>query len=147
MKSNPSRFTRCMRAHGKEKRIRFPDFRELADELIPYVLTAGFTHIELGTVSEHPLFDSWGYQPVGLYAPSSRYGSPDDFRILWIMSPGGLGVILDWVPAHFPSDDHGLARLDGSSLYEHPDLCRGWHPDWQTCIYDFGAMGSGLSDQ
>ena len=117
----------------------FLTFRELADELIPYVTDMGFTHIELLPVSEHPLFDSWGYQPVGLYAPSSRYGSPDDFRyFVDKCHQKGIGVILDWVPAHFPSDDHGLARFDGSSLYEHPDPRRGWHPDWQTCIYDFG---------
>ena len=117
----------------------FLTFRELADELIPYVTDMGFTHIELLPVSEHPLFDSWGYQPVGLYAASSRYGSPDDFRyFVDKCHQKGIGVILDWVPAHFPSDEHGLARFDGSSLYEHPDPRRGWHPDWQTCIYDFG---------
>ncbi|MFK0573422.1 1,4-alpha-glucan branching protein GlgB [Endozoicomonas sp.] len=117
----------------------FLNFRELADQLIPYVLDMGFTHLELMPVSEHPLFDSWGYQPVGLFAPSSRYGSPDDFRyFVDKCHQKGIGVILDWVPAHFPSDDHGLAKFDGSSLYEHSDSRRGWHPDWQTCIYDFG---------
>lgn len=115
------------------------NLRELADELVPYVTDMGFTHVELLPMSEHPLFDSWGYQPVGLYAPSSRYGSPDDFRyFVNKCHQRGIGVILDWVPAHFPSDEHGLARFDGSSLYEHPDPRRGWHPDWQTYIYDFG---------
>lgn len=117
----------------------FLSYRELADELIPYVLEMGFSHVELLPVSEHPLFDSWGYQPVGLFAPSSRYGKPDDFRYFVDQChKHNLGVILDWVPAHFPNDDHGLAKFDGSSLYEHPDPRRGWHPDWQTCIYDFG---------
>ncbi|MGB1270883.1 MAG: 1,4-alpha-glucan branching protein GlgB [Endozoicomonas sp.] len=117
----------------------FLSFRELAGELIPYVREMGFTHIELLPVSEHPLFDSWGYQPVGLFAPSSRYGGPDDFRVFVDQChQAGIGVILDWVPAHFPNDDHGLVNFDGSCLFEHPDPRRGWHPDWQTCIYDFG---------
>ncbi len=117
----------------------FLNFRELAECLIPYVRDMKFTHIELLPVSEHPLFDSWGYQPVGMFAPSSRYGSPDDFRyFVDCCHRAGIGVILDWVPAHFPEDDHGLAQFDGTSLYEHPDPRRGWHPDWKTCIYDFG---------
>ena len=117
----------------------FLNFRELARELVPYVKEMGFTHIELLPVSEHPLFESWGYQPVGLFAPSSRYGQPDDFRFFVDhCHREGIGVILDWVPAHFPNDGHGLARFDGSALFEHPDPRRGWHPDWQTCIYDFG---------
>lgn len=115
------------------------NFRELADRLVPYVVEMGFTHVELLPISEHPLFDSWGYQPVGLFAPSSRYGSPDDFRYFVDQChQHNIGVILDWVPAHFPSDDHGLAKFDGSCLFEHPDTRRGWHPDWQTYIYDFG---------
>ncbi len=115
------------------------NFRELAGELVPYVKEMGFTHIELLPVAEHPLFESWGYQSVGLFAPSSRYGSPDDFRYFVDQCHReNIGVILDWVPAHFPNDGHGLARFDGSALYEHPDMRRGWHPDWQTCIYDFG---------
>lgn len=123
----------------KKENNEFFNFRELANELIPYVKEMGFSHIELLPVSEHPLFDSWGYQPVGLFAPSSRYGSPDDFRyFVDKCHQKGIGVILDWVPAHFPNDEHGLAQFDGSSLYEHPDSRRGWHPDWKTCIYDFG---------
>lgn len=117
----------------------FLSFSELAGELIPYVQEMGFTHIELLPISEHPLFDSWGYQPVGLFASSSRYGGPDEFRMFVEQChQAGIGVILDWVPAHFPNDDHGLVNFDGSCLFEHPDPSRGWHPDWQTCIYDFG---------
>ena len=117
----------------------FLSFIELADELIPYVTEMGFTHIELLPIAEHPLFESWGYQPVGLYASSSRYGTPDDFRyFVDKCHQNNIGVILDWVPAHFPNDEHGLARFDGSCLYEHPDPRRGWHPEWQTCVYDFG---------
>ena len=123
----------------KDDNSEFLNFRQLAEQLLPYVQEMGFTHIELLPVSEHPLLDSWGYQPVGLFAPSSRFGSPDDFRYFVDQChQAGIGVILDWVPAHFPQDDHGLANFDGSSLYEHPDPRRGWHPDWKTCIYDFG---------
>ena len=100
----------------------------------------GFTHVELLPVSEHPLYDSWGYQPVGLFAPTSRYGSPDDFKyFVDCCHQAGIGVILDWVPAHFPSDEHGLAQFDGTALYEYEDPKRGWHPDWQTHIYNFGS--------
>ncbi|WP_263082027.1 1,4-alpha-glucan branching protein GlgB [Endozoicomonas sp. Mp262] len=117
----------------------FLNYRELAKELVPYVRKMGFTHIELMPISEHPLYDSWGYQPVGMFAPTSRYGSPDDFKyFVDHCHQAGIGVILDWVPAHFPNDDHGLANFDGTALYEHPDPRRGWHPDWKTCIYDFG---------
>ena len=117
----------------------FLNYRQLADKLIPYVKEMAFTHIELMPISEHPLPDSWGYQPVGLFAPTSRYGTPDDFRyFVDRCHQEGIGVILDWVPAHFPTDDHGLVNFDGTSLYEDPNPKRGWHPDWQTCIYDFG---------
>ena len=115
------------------------NYRELAMELVPYVKKMGFTHIELMPVSEHPLYESWGYQPVGMFSVTSRYGSPDDFKFFVDhCHEAGIGVILDWVPAHFPNDEHGLANFDGSPVYEHPDPRRGWHPDWQTCIYDFG---------
>ena len=118
---------------------QFLNFRELADELVPYILDMAFTHVELMPVSEHPLLDSWGYQPVGLFAPSSRFGNSDDFRyFVDRCHQADIGVILDWVPAHFPNDDHGLVNFDGTSLFEHPNPKRGWHPDWQTCIYDFG---------
>ena len=115
-------------------------YRELAEELVPYVKKMGFTHIELMPVSEHPLYESWGYQPVGLFAATSRYGSPEDFKYLVNCCHNeGLAVILDWVPAHFPSDDHGLARFDGSALFEYEDPDKGWHPDWKTHIYNFGS--------
>ena len=123
----------------KDANGEFLNYRQLADQLIPYVKDMAFTHIELMPISEHPLLDSWGYQPVGLFAPTSRYGSPDDFRyFIDRCHQEGIGVILDWVPAHFPTDDHGLVNFDGTSLYEDPNPKRGWHPDWQTCIYDFG---------
>ena len=118
---------------------RFLAYDELADALIPYVLDMGFTHIELLPVSEHPLDASWGYQPIGLFAPTARHGEPEGFkRFVDRAHQSGLCVILDWVPAHFPTDEHGLARFDGAHLYEHPDPRRGFHPDWSTAIYDFG---------
>ncbi|GAB1581150.1 1,4-alpha-glucan branching protein GlgB [Phyllobacterium phragmitis] len=114
-------------------------YDELADQLIPYVKDLGFTHIECMPVSEHPFSGSWGYQPIGLYAPTSRFGSPEDFaRFVDRCHGEGLGVIIDWVPAHFPSDAHGLARFDGTALYEHEDPRLGFHRDWNTLIYNFG---------
>lgn len=114
-------------------------YRELAAELIPYVVDMGYSHIELLPVMEHPFDGSWGYQPLGLFAPTSRFGSPDDFKFFVDQCHQvGIGVILDWVPAHFPEDGHGLARFDGSQLYEYEDPRRGWHPDWNSCIYDYG---------
>jgi 1,4-alpha-glucan branching enzyme len=99
----------------------------------------GFTHLELLPVSEHPLDASWGYQPIGLFAPSRRFGDPEGFaRFVDRAHRAGLGVILDWVPAHFPTDIHGLAHFDGEALYEHPDPRKGFHPDWNTAIFDFG---------
>ncbi len=116
-----------------------PNYRQIADALVPYALDMGFTHIELLPVTEHPYYGSWGYQPTAMFAPTSRYGSPDDFKyFVDRCHRDGLGVILDWVPAHFPTDDNGLRQFDGTSLYEHPDPSRGWHPDWQTLIYDYG---------
>ncbi len=115
------------------------NYRELADTLIPYVLDCGFTHIELLPITEHPLIASWGYQPVGLFAPTSRFGSPDDFRYFVDgCHKAGIGVIMDWVPAHFPSDAHGLGNFDGTSLYEHSDPRQGVHKDWNTLIFNFG---------
>jgi len=114
-------------------------YTELADALIPYVKGLGFTHIECLPVSEHPFSGSWGYQPIGLYAPSSRFGAPEDFaRFVDRCHSDGLGVIIDWVPAHFPSDAHGLANFDGTALYEHADPRLGFHRDWNTLIYNFG---------
>ncbi|MFZ0789699.1 MAG: 1,4-alpha-glucan branching protein GlgB [Chromatiaceae bacterium] len=114
-------------------------YRELARRLVAHVLDLGFTHIELMPVTEHPYDLSWGYQTTGYYAPTSRFGSPDDFR--WFIDychANGIGVILDWVPAHFPKDAHGLARFDGTALYEHEDPRLGEHLDWETLIFNFG---------
>ncbi len=118
---------------------RFLTYDELADQLIPYVSWLGFTHVELLPITEHPLDASWGYQPIGLFAPTSRFGDPAGFaRFVDRAHAANLGVILDWVPAHFPTDAHGLAHFDGGPLYEHWDQRRGFHPDWNTAIYDFG---------
>jgi 1,4-alpha-glucan branching enzyme len=114
-------------------------YRELAQELADYSLDLGFTHVELLPVLEHPFSGSWGYQVTGFFAPTSRFGSPDDFR--WFVDhlhQRGLGVILDWVPAHFPRDDWALARFDGTALYEHDDPRRGAHPDWGTLVFNYG---------
>ncbi len=117
----------------------FLSWDELADRLIPYVVEMGFTHIEFLPVSEHPYDPSWGYQTTGLYAPTARFGEPEGFvRFVDGAHRAGLGVILDWVPAHFPTDAHGLARFDGTALYEHADPRKGFHPDWNTAIYNFG---------
>ena len=114
-------------------------YAELADELSSYALDLGFTHIELLPVMAHPFSGSWGYQVTGYFAPTPRYGSPDDMRaFVDRLHSRGLGVILDWVPAHFPRDDFGLARFDGSALYEHEDPRRGAHPDWGTLVFNFG---------
>ena len=115
------------------------DWHELSERLIPYVKSMGFTHLEFLPVMEHPFGGSWGYQPLGLFAPTSRFGTPHDFaEFVDRCHQADLGVILDWVPAHFPSDAHGLARFDGSALYEHADPREGFHQDWNTLIYNFG---------
>jgi 1,4-alpha-glucan branching enzyme len=117
----------------------FLSYDELADQLVPYVRDLGFTHIELLPITEHPFDASWGYQPTGLYAPTARFGDPAGFaRFVDRAHNAGIGIILDWVPAHFPTDEHGLARFDGTALYEHEDPRRGFHPDWNTAIYNFG---------
>lgn len=116
----------------------FLNYREMADSLVPYLGELGFTHVELMPVMEHPLDDSWGYQVVNYYAPTSRYGSPEDFMYFVDKCHGnGIGVLLDWVPAHFPKDDYGLAMFDGTHLYEHADPRRGYHPDWGTLIFNY----------
>ena len=118
---------------------RWLSYDELADALVPYVVAMGFTHVELMPVNEHPFDASWGYQPVGLFAPTSRFGDPAGFaRLVDRLHGAGIGVIIDWVPAHFPTDAHGLARFDGTALYEHEDPRLGFHPDWNTLIYNFG---------
>jgi 1,4-alpha-glucan branching enzyme len=114
-------------------------YRELAEDLTAYVIEQGFTHVEFLPVAEHPFGGSWGYQVTSYFAPTSRFGSPDDLRYLIdALHQAGIGVIIDWVPAHFPKDDWALARFDGTPLYEHADPHRGEHPDWGTLIFDFG---------
>lgn len=113
-------------------------YREFAESLIPYVKNLGFTHIQLMPVAEHPFDGSWGYQPIGLFAPTSRFGRAVDFKYLIdACHQAGLGVILDWVPGHFPTDAYGLGQFDGTALYEHEDPRRGFHPDWHTLIYNY----------
>ena len=117
----------------------FLSWDELANRLIPYVVGMGFTHIEFLPISEHPYDPSWGYQTLGLYAPSARFGDAEGFaRFVDGAHRAGIGVILDWVPAHFPTDEHGLAQFDGTALYEHADPRKGFHPDWNTAIYNYG---------
>jgi 1,4-alpha-glucan branching enzyme len=116
-------------------------YRELAAPLVEYVRRLGFTHVEFMPVAEHAFYPSWGYQITGFYAPTSRYGTPDDFQFLVnALHEAGLGVIVDWVPAHFPRDDWALARFDGTALYEHEDPRKGAHQDWGTLIFNFGRM-------
>jgi 1,4-alpha-glucan branching enzyme len=118
---------------------RWLSYRELAPMLAEYCTKMGFTHVELLPVSEHPFTGSWGYQTVGYYAATSRYGTPQDFMYLVdVLHQNGIGVIIDWVPAHFPKDDHGLRRFDGTALYEHEDPRKGEHPDWGTMIFNYG---------
>ena len=118
---------------------RYLTYRELADELVDYVSAMGFTHIELLPVSEHPFDGSWGYQPIGMFAPTQRFGNPDDFRyFVDRCHSAGIALIVDWVPAHFPKDEHGLRQFDGTALYEHEDPRKGEHADWGTLIFNFG---------
>jgi 1,4-alpha-glucan branching enzyme len=118
---------------------RWLTYREMAPLLADYVKETGFTHVEILPIMEHPFYGSWGYQTVGYFTPTSRYGTPQDFMFLVDhLHQNGIGVILDWVPSHFPTDGHGLARFDGSHLYEHKDPRRGFHPDWKSAIFNYG---------
>ncbi|ATC97106.1 1,4-alpha-glucan branching protein GlgB [Pseudoalteromonas tunicata] len=128
---------------GSWKRVpdeqnRYLSYQELADQLVPYVKGLGFTHIQLMPISEFPFDGSWGYQPVGLFAPSSRFGTLADFQhLVDACHAANIGLLIDWVPGHFPSDAHGLAKFDGSHLFEHADKRQGYHPDWHTHIYNY----------
>ena len=118
---------------------RFLSYREAADELAAYVLDTGFTHVELMPISEHPFYGSWGYQCTGYLAPTARYGSTQELMVLVdTLHRHGIGVILDWVPSHFPNDAHGLARFDGTALFEHEDVRQGFHPEWNSLIFNYG---------
>ena len=116
-----------------------PNYREIAQPLAEYMNWLGFTHVELMPITEHPFYGSWGYQTTGYFAPSARYGTPQDFMYMVdVLHQNGIGVILDWVPSHFPEDRHGLARFDGTHLYEHADPRRGFHPEWKSNIFNYG---------
>ncbi len=121
-----------------ENNGRYLSYTELAEQLVSYVAEMGFTHVQLMPVTEYPFDGSWGYQPIGMYAPTSRFGSPEEFKyFIDRCHARDIGVLLDWVPAHFPTDEHGLGRFDGSCLYEHEDVRKGFHPDWNTLIYNY----------
>lgn len=118
---------------------RLLTYREIADRLVPYVKSMGFTHVELMPVMEHPYYPSWGYQITGYYAATSRYGTPQELMyLIEQLHKNDIGVILDWVPSHFPGDAHGLHRFDGTALYEHEDIRKGFHPDWKSYIFNYG---------
>jgi 1,4-alpha-glucan branching enzyme len=122
-----------------ERSSGYLTYRELAEYLVDYIKDMGFTHVEFLPVMEHPFYGSWGYQTTGYFAPSGRYGSPQDFmELVDRLHQNSIGVILDWVPSHFPSDEYGLAYFDGTHLYEHADPQKGFHPDWKTYIFNYG---------
>jgi 1,4-alpha-glucan branching enzyme len=124
-----------------EERYRSLYYRELAEPLARYVRERGFTHVEFMPLTEHPFFGSWGYQTTGYFAPTSRYGSPQDLMFLIdYLHQQGIGVILDWVPSHFPNDEHGLGFFDGTHLFEHADPQKGFHPDWNSFIFNYGRL-------
>ncbi|MFT3796415.1 1,4-alpha-glucan branching protein GlgB [Flavobacterium sp.] len=121
------------------KEGQFLTYLELADELVAYVQQTGFTHVEFMPIMEYPYDPSWGYQLVGYFAPTARFGKPQDFMVLIDkLHQAGIGVILDWVPSHFPEDGHGLGYFDGSNVYEHPDRRKGYHPDWKSLVFNYG---------
>ncbi len=118
---------------------RYLTYREMATHLVEYIREMGFTHIELMPIMEHPFYGSWGYQTVGYFAPTSRFGTPQDFMYMVDqLHQNGIGVLLDWVPSHFPGDEYGLAYFDGTHLFEHADPKKGFHPDWKSCIFNYG---------
>jgi 1,4-alpha-glucan branching enzyme len=122
----------------EDEENRFLTYRELADDLVQYVKELGFTHLQLMPISEYPFDGSWGYQPVGLFSPTSRFGSYEDFvYFVEKCEDANLGLLIDWVPGHFPSDPHGLHKFDGTHLFEHADMRQGFHPDWNTYIYNY----------
>jgi 1,4-alpha-glucan branching enzyme len=124
-----------------EENNRYLTYRELAKELVNYIKETGFTHVEFLPVMEHPFYGSWGYQSIGYFAPTNRYGTPQDFMFLIdALHQNDIGVILDWVPSHFPSDEHGLVYFDGTKLYEHADEREGFHPDWKSYIFNCGRV-------
>ena len=122
-----------------EEGNRYLTYRELAPRLANYLKEMGYTHVEFLPVMEHPFYGSWGYQVLGYFAPTSRFGTPQDFMYLVDhLHQNGIGVILDWVPSHFPSDQHGLVYFDGTHLFEHQDPRRGYHPEWTSYIFNYG---------
>jgi 1,4-alpha-glucan branching enzyme len=122
-----------------EEDNRYLTYRELAPKLTDYIIHMGFTHVEFLPIMEHPFYGSWGYQTLGYFSPTSRYGTPQDFmHLIDYLHQHGIGVILDWVPSHFPSDEHGLGLFDGSHLFEHADPRKGFHPDWNSYIFNYG---------
>ena len=122
-----------------EENNRFLTYREIAPLLVDYIKEMGFTHVEFMPVTEHPFYGSWGYQTTGYFAPTSRYGTPQDFMYLVdCLHQNNIGVFLDWVPSHFPSDEHGLGYFDGTYLYEHADSRLGFHPEWKSLIFNYG---------
>jgi 1,4-alpha-glucan branching enzyme len=126
-------------ARSPESPDEFLSYRQMAEKLIPYLLETGFTHVEFLPLMEHPFYPSWGYQITGYFAATSRYGTPQDLMyLIEQLHISGLGVILDWVPSHFPGDEHGLYRFDGTHLFEHEDMKKGFHPDWKSYIFNYG---------
>ena len=122
-----------------EEHNRSLTYREIAPRLADHVNKLGFTHVELLPIMEHPFYGSWGYQTTGYFAPTARYGTPQDFMYLVdYLHQHGIAVIFDWVPSHFPSDGHGLSFFDGTHLFEHADSRQGFHPDWKTMIFNYG---------